>query len=73
MPTATPPQAANKALATRENQGNLAPVYTGAVFLVLHAVISRPSLFPPKLTSRGNQPRVRLSAAEAPTPTPKTP
>jgi hypothetical protein len=30
--------AANQALATRENQGNLAPVSTGAVFLVPQAV-----------------------------------
>src|SRR5580658_547902 len=32
-PTATPPLAANKALATRENQGNLAPVNNGGRFL----------------------------------------
>ncbi len=31
-PTATPPLAANKALATRENQGNLAPVKDGGRF-----------------------------------------
>ena len=33
MPTATPPVAANRALATRENQGNLAPVNDGGRFL----------------------------------------
>ena len=35
MPTATPPLGRQQALATRENQGNLAPVETGAVFFVL--------------------------------------
>ena len=33
MPPATPPLAANRALATRENQGNLAPVNNGGRFL----------------------------------------
>jgi hypothetical protein len=35
LPCQRPPRrkAANQALATRENQGNLAPVKTGAVFL----------------------------------------
>ena len=33
MPTATPPEAANQALATRENQGNLAPAENGGRFL----------------------------------------
>jgi|SRR5580658_2557854 putative addiction module antidote len=38
-------QAANQALATRENQGNLAPVNTGAVFLLLSSEIGIPKRY----------------------------